>query len=68
MSEADRDLHPYSLDVQPVPSKPGKWQWSIRLHGKMAQRSDRMHDSEERARQDGLASIERLRRSSDRMF
>ncbi|WP_336492291.1 hypothetical protein [Methylobacterium nigriterrae] len=54
------DLHPYSLDVQPIPSKPGRWQWAIRKHGRMLQRSDRSHPSETEATRDGLKTVERL--------
>lgn len=50
--------HPYSLEIMPGP-KPGTFQWTIRRHGKLIQRSDRIHRSEADALKDGEKAIER---------
>ena len=50
--------HPYVLGVQPA-SKPGTFQWAIRKHGKLAQRSDKTFRSEDDARKDGEKAVER---------
>jgi hypothetical protein len=60
MDETDPALHPYSLQVVPHFRIAGSFQWTIRKHGKVLQRSDRPHPSEDKARRDGLAVIERL--------
>jgi hypothetical protein len=54
-----QSTHPYTLEVQPG-SKPGTFQWTIRKHGNLAQRSDRIHRSEQDALKDGEKAIERL--------
>jgi len=54
------NTHPYSLEVQPIPRSEGQFQWVIRKHGKMLQRSDRKHPSEAEARQGGMSQIEKL--------
>jgi hypothetical protein len=51
--------HPYSLEVAPSERNPALYGWSIRRHGKLVQRSDRSHRSEEEARKDGEKAIER---------
>ena len=53
-----RNIHPYTLEVQPG-SKTGIFQWAIRRHGKLVQRSDRVLRSEEDAEKDGFKAIER---------
>ena len=50
--------HPYLLEIQPA-SKAGMFQWTIRRHGKLIQRSDKTFRSEADARQDGAKAVER---------
>ena len=50
--------HPYSLDVQPS-KKAGLFEWTIRRHGSLIQRSDRIHRTEDDARKEGEKAIER---------
>jgi hypothetical protein len=56
MSEAS--TYPYELAIQPG-GKPGTFQWTIRKHGKLAQRSDKTFRSDEDARKDGAKAVER---------
>jgi hypothetical protein len=63
--DADRYL-PFSLDVEPVGESGSLFQWSIRKHGKLHQRSDRKHPTEAKARSHGEAEIERLIRDRGR--
>ena len=60
--------YPYTLDVSPCTKPEGHFQWAIRKHGKLIQRSDRAHRSEQGARENGQAEIERqfIRARSDR--
>jgi hypothetical protein len=51
--------HPYTLDVKASDCTAGLFEWSIRRHGKLVQRSDRFQRSEEGARKDGEKAIER---------
>jgi hypothetical protein len=55
---SDSRHHPYELEVQPG-SKPGTFQWTIRKHGTLAQRSDKTFRSEADAKKDGEKAIER---------
>ncbi len=50
--------HPYALEVRSSERKPGMYEWSIRRHGKLIQRSDRLRPSKEDARADGEKAIE----------
>jgi hypothetical protein len=59
------NTHPYSLEVQPIPGSEGQFQWTIRKHGKMLQRSDRNHPSEAKARAHGREVIEKLLHGGD---
>ncbi|HEV2557033.1 MAG TPA: hypothetical protein VGU45_00240 [Microvirga sp.] len=59
MTEAS--TFPYSLEVSPCEKPAGHFQWAIRERGKLIQRSDRPHASEEKARANGNAQIELLR-------
>lgn len=56
----DNDMHPYTLEIIPPKADGGSYQWAIRKNGKLAQRSDRSLHSEEKARQNGMAQIEKL--------
>ena len=51
--------YPYTLDVSPCTKPEGHFQWAIRKHGKLIQRSDRSFRSEDDARKDGEKVIER---------
>lgn len=51
--------YPYTLDVQPSERTPGTFEWTIRRHGKLIQRSDRVQRTEADARKDGEKAIER---------
>jgi len=57
--------YPYALEVQPIPGSEGQFQWTIRKHGKMLQRSDRKHPSEAKARAQGREVIEKLLHGGD---
>jgi hypothetical protein len=48
----------YTLEVLPA-HRPGHFQWAIRQNGKLVQRADRLHPSEEAARKHGFEEIER---------
>lgn len=50
--------HPYTIEVSPLP-KAGQFQWAIRKHGKLMERSDRPHPSEDKAHASAMAVIER---------
>ena len=54
----ENSTHPYALEIQPT-SKPGTFQWTIRRHGKLIQRSDKTFRLQEDARKDGEKAIER---------
>ncbi|GEP00167.1 MULTISPECIES: hypothetical protein [Methylobacterium] len=56
----DNETHPYTLEIIPPKADGGSYQWAIRKHGKLAQRSDRNHHSEAKARENGMAQIEKL--------
>ncbi|WP_375456712.1 hypothetical protein [uncultured Methylobacterium sp.] len=66
MTETQTDTYPFSLDVRPVGDAAGPFQWTIRKHGKLHQRSDRKHPTEAKARSHGEAEIERLIRDRGR--
>ena len=55
----DNAIYPYELEVQPSVRTPGAFDWAIRRHGKLIQRSDRLQRSEEAARKDGMKAVER---------
>ena len=52
--------HPYTLEILPPKAEGDAYHWAIRKHGKLAQRSDRKHHSEAKARENGMAQIEKL--------
>lgn len=51
--------YPYDLEVIPCQRSLGRFEWAIRKHGKLAERSDRSYPSEQAARQDGQGAIDR---------
>ncbi len=55
----DNGTYPYSLAVLPCEKPAGHFQWVIRKHGKLIERSDRAHPSERSARERGQAALER---------
>ena len=65
MNDTHSDTFPFSLEVHPVGESGALYQWSIRKHGKLHQRSDRKHPTEAKARSHGEAEIERLVRTGE---
>ena len=65
MSNTATSTFPYTLEIEPPKSPGGSYQWAIRKNGKLAQRSDRSHPTEAKARENGLAQIERLLSGTD---
>ncbi|HMO29813.1 hypothetical protein [Enterovirga sp.] len=53
------NTYPYTLEVMASERTPGAFEWTIRRHGKLIQRSDRLQRSEEAARRDGEKALER---------
>ena len=60
MTAKTTSTYPYTLEVEPNPRSEGAWQWAIRNHGKLVQRSDRAQPSEAKARSQGAETIEKL--------
>jgi hypothetical protein len=59
MAVMANDTHPYTLEIIPNPRLTGHFDWIIRRHGKLIQRSDRPQRSEAEARKAGEKEIER---------
>lgn len=57
---SENPTHPYTLEVQASERPAGTFQWAIRKHGKLVQRSDRTLRSEADAQKSGEKEIERL--------
>ena len=55
----DTGTYPYTLEVLSCEKPAGHFQWVIRKHGKLIERSDRAHPSERSARERGQAALER---------
>ena len=55
----DNATSPYTLTILPCDKPAGHFQWAIRKHGKLVERSDRAHPSEHSARESGQAALER---------
>jgi hypothetical protein len=51
---------PYSLEISTCERPQSHYQWAIRKHGKLIQRSDRSHPSEDKARANALVELDRL--------
>ena len=66
MSESETNIHPYTLEVIPPKEEGGNYNWSIRKHGKLAQRSDRGYPTATKAKAAGMATVEKLLSGSDR--
>ncbi|HMO29507.1 hypothetical protein [Enterovirga sp.] len=52
--------HPHVLEVAESSRKPGLFEWSIRTHGKLAERGDRPFNTAAAAQGNGEKAIERL--------
>ncbi|BCM82388.1 hypothetical protein mvi_08490 [Methylobacterium indicum] len=62
---SENEFYPFTIEVAPLTSPKGKFGWAIRKHGKLLERSDRPHDSEERAYASATAAVERAFRPAD---
>ena len=60
MSNTATSTFPFTLEIEPPKSPGGSYQWAIRKNGKLVQRSDRNYPTEAKARENGLAQIEKL--------
>ena len=54
---------PYSVEVEHEPSG---YRWKIREHGKLRERAQRLHSSPEKAWEEALKTIERMRHPNPR--
>jgi hypothetical protein len=55
----DSATSPYTLTILPCERLSGHFDWVIRRHGKLVERSDRHYPSEPLARESGQAALER---------
>ena len=55
--------HPYSVEVEPEPTG---FRWKIREHGELRERAQRLHSSPEKAWEEAVKTIERMRHPSPR--
>jgi len=55
----DNATYPYTLTILPSEPLAGHFDWALRRHGKLVERSDRHHPSEQSARESGQAALER---------
>jgi len=55
----DNETYPYTLTISPSERTTGRFEWAIRKHGKLVERSDRLYSSERSAREQGQAALER---------
>ena len=55
----DNATYPYTLTISPSERTAGHFEWAIRRHGKLVERSDRPYPSERSARESGQAALER---------
>ena len=65
MTETKTNTHPYTLEVERNPRSEGAWQWAIRQHRKLVERSDRALASEAKARAQGMEQIEKMLHGGD---
>lgn len=56
----ETSTYPYTLEILSPRTEGATYQWAIRKGGKLVQRSDRSLTSEAKARENGLAQIEKL--------
>lgn len=52
--------YPYSLEILQPKKEGGSFHWAIRKNGKLTQRSDRDLRTETKARENGMAQIDKL--------
>ena len=50
--------HPYSIEILELATPRGQYGWALRRSGKLIQRSDRPHASEQKAWASALAAVE----------
>ena len=55
----DNPTYPYTLTISPDDRLAGHFDWVIRRHGTLVERSDRLYSSERSAREQGQAALER---------
>ena len=55
----DNATYPYTLTIVPSERLAGHFDWVIRRHGKLIERSDRLYSSERSAQESGRAALER---------
>jgi hypothetical protein len=55
----DNATYPYTLTIAPSERTAGHFDWAIRRHGKLIERSDRLYSSERSAQESGRAALER---------
>jgi hypothetical protein len=55
----ENGMYPYTLTISPSERLAGHFDWAIRRHGKLVERSDRRYPSEQSAREQGQAALER---------
>jgi hypothetical protein len=55
----DTATYPYTLTITLSERTAGHFEWAIRRHGKLVERSDRPYPSERSARESGQAALER---------
>jgi hypothetical protein len=60
----DNATYPYTLTILPCDRLAGHFEWDIRNHGKLVQRSDWPHRSERSARENGQTALERQFRAN----
>ncbi len=54
------EAYPYTLEVHPCENPEGHFRWLIRERGKLFQRSDKPHPSQEAALKSARAELERM--------
>ena len=55
----DSVTDPYTLTISLSEKTAGQFDWAIRRHGKLIERSDRLYPTERSARESGQAALER---------
>ena len=55
----DNATYPYTLTISACERTAGRFEWAIRRHGTLVERSDRLHPSERSARESGQEALER---------
>ena len=55
----DKPTYPYTLTIAPSERTAGHFDWAIRRHGKLIERSDRSYPSERSAQESGQTALER---------